>query len=115
MKTPTKEEILEKVNKFLKEEGLDNWGDKTPEKLLEEFILPGLQNSKNTLASLYQYSPTDKAGFVGNLKNKILHKVKNITLNVMERQSMRQQKFNELAYQAILQLVEENKKLRNKS
>ncbi len=76
------------------------------DELLEKFIIPGLENSKNILSSLYQYQPKDKAGLIGKVKNTILNKIRNVVLNVMEKQVMKQQKFNELMYEAVKILAE---------
>ena len=101
------EELLEKVNQIIKNEGFAAPEDLSSSEKLDKYIIPGIQNSKNTLAELYKFSPKDKQGFVGKLKNMILGKVKNITLNVVERESMRQQKFNELTYQALVEMKKE--------
>ena len=106
-------EILNKVDAVLEEEGLaTNATDKSPMNLLEKFIVPGLYASKNTLGNLYKYVPKEKFGFLGKVKNRVIGRIKNIVLNVVERESMSQQKFNELTYQAVLNLTEEVKKLR---
>ncbi|GAB4284436.1 MAG: hypothetical protein Kow0081_1610 [Candidatus Dojkabacteria bacterium] len=100
-----KSNILESAKKYLKEhDPFFKEEEKTQRELMEEFILPGLYNSKNTLGSLYKFVPKQKSGIFGKLKNKFLHKMKNIVINVVERESMRQQKFNELTYQSIMNL-----------
>jgi hypothetical protein len=110
-----KENLLKKVNEILENEGelIEN-NSKNSLDAIEENIIPAMANAKNTLASLYKYAPKDKKGLIGKLKNGILGRLKNITLNVVERQSMQQQKFNELTYNAIELLLKENKELREK-
>jgi hypothetical protein len=107
------ESILQKVNKVLEEDGMQV-PELTPEQKLHEYILPGMQSAKATLASLYSYKPKQYSGILGSIKYKILNKLKHVVLNVVERESMRQQKFNELTTKAIEALLEENKMLKEK-
>lgn len=106
------EEILKKVEEVLKEEGLEFDSKMGNDKILNEFIIPGLQNSKNTLQSLYGFQGRARGGFFGKLKSLFQNKIINTCVNVIEKQSIRQQKFNELTYKAIETLVEENRILR---
>ncbi len=108
----TQEEVLKKVDDLLEKEGL-NKEDLSNDEKLSKYILPSLEQSKSTLSNLYKFQPNSN-GTLGKIKEKILSKLKNIVINVVERESMRQQKFNELTYQAIVALVEENKKLKEK-
>lgn len=106
------EQILQNAKKVLAEEGsLTDANEKTNSELLEEFILPGLKNSQNTLADIY-FSPKNRSGLLGKLKTKIQKVIINTTINVIEKQSMKQQKFNSLTVKAIEALLEENKRLR---
>lgn len=109
----TKEELLKNLDEVLEEEGLSN-PDLTNEEKLNDFILPSLEQSKATLANLYKFEPKNGKGILRKIKYKILSKIKNVTINVVERESMRQQRFNELTYQAIKILVEENEMLKEK-
>lgn len=108
----TSEEILKKVEEVLKEEGLEFDSKMDNEKILNEFIIPGLQNSKNTLQSLYGFQGRARGGVIGKIKSLFQNKIINTCINVIEKQSIRQQKFNELTYKAIETLVDENKKLK---
>ena len=110
---PKSEELLEKVNELLKQEGANVASKKSASELLEEYILPGMMHSKSTLGSLYDYAPRNKSGFVGKLRNKVINKLKRITISTMEKPMIKQQKYNELLYKAIEALVEENKELRS--
>lgn len=78
---------------------------------LQEFVLPGMKNSKDTMASIY-FKSRDRKGLVGKIKTKIQTMIINTVINVIEKQSMKQQKFNTLTYKAIETLVEENTKLK---
>ncbi len=111
----TKEEILEKVDKVLEEEGMDTSGlNLSNEEKLQKYILPSLEQARNTISNLYKYEPKKGSSILGKAKTTILNKLKNIVINVIERESMRQQKFNELTYQALIILVDENKELKKK-
>ncbi|MEP7103787.1 MAG: hypothetical protein ABI721_03700 [Candidatus Dojkabacteria bacterium] len=112
----TEEQILKKTRELLLEEGIDlDRTDKTASEMLEEFILPGLKGSKDTLESIYYMQAKDRGGFLGKIKSIVQRKLINTTINVIEKQSMRQQKFNELTYKAIELLIEENKNLQKTS
>lgn len=109
----TEDEILKKTRELLLEEGIDlDRKDKSASEMLEEFILPGLKGSKDTLESIYYMQVKERGGFFGKLKSMIQRKLVNTTINVIEKQSMRQQKFNELTFKAIELLIAENKNLK---
>ncbi len=94
--------LLKNANNILSmEEGINSEVEVSGKSKLTDFVLPGMLSSKNTLGSLYKFEPASKRGVVGKIKQKILTKMKNIVLNVVERESMKQQKFNELTYNAI--------------
>ena len=102
---PTEKEILSNINKLIEEEGFTSKTNDDPIEKLEKFILPGLLNSKSTLSSIYNWEPsTNKYGILGKLKVFILRRLKNIIVNVFERNAMKQQKFNDLVYEAIITL-----------
>ncbi len=109
------ETLLKNAKNVLEQEGTEvNDLNKSPEEVLKEFILPGLKNSKDTLGSIYTFQTRQRQGFLGKLKTLIQDKLVNTTINVVEKQSMKQQKFNELTFRAIEKLIEENKELREK-
>lgn len=108
------EEILKNVENVLKEEGFDFGDKKTNSEILEEFILPGLKNSKDILQSIYSFQIRSRSGVLGKLKTGLQNKIINTCINVIEKQSMKQQKFNELTFRAIETLVKENKELRER-
>lgn len=107
-----KDKLLKKVNNILEEEGSSN--TETYVNSLDEFLLPGLSKTKDTMSHLYSFQPYPKGGLIGKLKNFILNKIKNIVVNILEKQSMRQQKFNDLTVKAIEELIKENKELKAK-
>ncbi len=109
-------ELLQQVDGVLRSEGMDsaNNSKMTPLEKLEKLIIPAFESSKNVQSSLYAYQPTPGSGLVRRIKNKLLTKVRNVTIAVLERTIMRQQKVNELAYQAIIELKEELKVLKSK-
>src|SRR5688500_2884171 len=109
-KLPSSTEILNNVNEVLANEGADTSNQYTDSlDILEKLILPGLKNSKNTMSSLYKYTPPQKGGILGKFKGMVLIRLRNIILNVVEGESMKQHKFNELTYKAIEELVAEVK------
>lgn len=108
------EKILKNIEGVLEEEGYSTKDDKSNSELLEEYILPGLKNSKDVLGSIYSFQSRERHGFLGRIKSSFQTKIVNTCINVIEKQSMKQQKFNELTYRAIEKLVEENKELRSK-
>lgn len=109
------EELLKKADEYLKKEGVETKKSEiSNEEALNEFILPGLQASKDILSTIYSFHTREKSGIGGKIKNFIQNKIIFTVINVIEKQSMRQQKFNELTYKAIGKLVEENKELKDK-
>jgi hypothetical protein len=106
------EEILKKVNEILEQEGLLENNTTSPAEALDEFILPGLKNSKDILSTIYVFQTRNRTGILGKLKSIVQTKIVNTCINVIERQSMKQQKFNELTFRAIETLTAENKALR---
>ncbi len=107
-----KKELLENVNEILADEGYES-SESESENKLEELILPALATSRDIQSYLYAYEPPSGKGFVRKIKNTLLSKLRNIIVNVLERLTMRQQKFNELTYQALIELTEENKNLKD--
>ncbi len=111
---PKTEEILKRTKELLAEEGIDLENKEiTSEEMLREFILPGIKNSKDVLSSIYTFKSRKRGGALGNFKTKLQNKIINTVINVIEKQGMKQQKFNELTYRAIEKLIEENNYLRN--
>ncbi|MCA9379142.1 hypothetical protein KC640_01825 [Candidatus Dojkabacteria bacterium] len=111
MTTPSSEEILAKTRELLKNEGYDLEDNSTGDKL-DKLIIPALAASRNVQGALYSYEPAYGSSIVRKLKNFVLGKLRNITVAVVEKAIMRQQKVNELTYQAILELQKENAQLR---
>lgn len=106
-----KEKLLKNAEMILEQEGyVDEDNNLSNIEIIEKHILPALKNSKNTLSEILNFESRDRKGIVGKVKSFILGKLKNIVINVVEKQSAKQQKFNELVYQAIEKLVEEKKK-----
>lgn len=89
--------LRNKAKEILKKEGRINASAFDE---FKDFILPGLENSKNILDSIY-FKPPQRVGFFGKIKTLIQNKIINTTINVIEKPSMRQQKFNNLTYNAL--------------
>ncbi len=105
-------ELLKKAESILENEGELNKKDYSPMQKVDEFILPAMQASKDVLSPIYAFKSRGREGFLGKLKTMIQNKIIFTVINVIEKQSMKQQKFNELTFRAIEQLSEENKSLR---
>jgi hypothetical protein len=101
------QKLLENAKKIVESEGNNISKDLSPLEKISKYLIPAMENSKDTLEVLYDYKPREKSGFVGKLKNKILNKIKNVTLSTIEKQAIRQQKYNDLVFQAIENLKKE--------
>jgi len=56
-------ELLSKVNKLLKEEGIDTSNFKMDTKsMLNDYLLPGMKNSKDTLVALKSFKVKERIG-----------------------------------------------------
>lgn len=107
--------LIQKAEEILRNEDPNFQKEEmTTEEIMNEFILPGLKNSKDTLASIYDFKSRSRSGFLGGLKTAFQNKIINTVINVIEKPSMKQQKFNELTYKAIEMLVKENEELKKK-
>lgn len=113
MATPSASELLANVQSVLQSEG--SVAESSNKDKLRELILPALESTRNTHSALYGYEPPHASGFVRKLKNFVLSKFRNVTINVLEQQVMKQQKFNELTYQALLEMSQELDRLKNKN
>lgn len=107
------DKLLKDVKEILKGEGVEE-KVMTRDEVYKEFLLPGLNNSKNILEPLYSFKVNSKSGIIGKLKMAVQSKIVNTCINVLERQSIKQQKFNELTFRSIEKLIEENRELRKK-
>lgn len=108
-------DLVSKAEELLQNEDPNfNKKDMTSDQVLKEFILPGLKNSKDTLGSIYDFKSRSRSGFLGGLKTAFQNKIINTVINVIEKPSMKQQKFNELTYKAIEALIAENEELKKK-
>lgn len=104
-------QLLKNVEAILIEEGVD-LTKKSDSETLEEYILPAMESSKDILSTIYTFQSRGREGFAGKVKTFIQRKIIFTVINVIEKQSMRQQKFNELTYRAVEKLVAENESLK---
>jgi len=104
-------QLLQNAEEILKNEGVD-LSQKTDSETLKEYILPAMESSKDILSSVYAFSSRSREGFLGKIKTKIQQKIIFTVINVIEKQSMRQQKFNELTFRAVEKLIAENEALK---
>jgi len=109
----TPEELMQNAKTVLENEGeLSSADNLSTDQVLKEFILPGLKNSKDTLSSIYTFKSRNREGFFGRFKTFLQSKIIYTVINVIERPSMKQQKYNVLLYKAIENLVKENEELK---
>lgn len=106
------EQLLEKAKEFGKQNGLVEGSDPSMNDKLRSSILPALAASRSVQDSLYSWKPRQGGSFTRRLKSSLLSKIKMVVVNVLERFVNKQQKYNELTYQAIVELASENAKLR---
>ena len=99
---PSAPEMSKKVDKFLESQGFDVQDTDQSDKLAQ--IIKMLETSRNTQNALYSWEPAHGTGLVRGLKNFILKKIKNVVVNILEKYINRQQKFNELTYQALVEI-----------
>jgi hypothetical protein len=99
MAAPSSNEILSKTRVILESEGIKIDRDKDTD-VLSNQILPAMASMRDIQTPLYSWEPIGRGG----AKRNLLVKMRNIIVNVLERTIMRQQKYNELTYQAILEL-----------
>lgn len=106
-------DLVNNAKKILEQEGLNMSDDLTAMEKIEKYLIPAMQNSKDTLEVLYDYKPREKSGFIGKIKNLIINKVKNISLATIEKQAIRQQKYNDLVFQVLENLKKEVESMKN--
>lgn len=104
-------DLLQKAEDYLANEGVDVSG-KSNSETLKEYILPAMESSKDVLSAIYAFQSRGRAGFLGKIKTFVQRKIIFTVINVIEKQSMRQQKFNELTYRAVEKLIAENESLK---
>lgn len=104
-------ELLKNAEEVLKDEGVD-LTKKSNSETLSEYILPAMESSKDILSTIYAFQSRGREGIAGKVKTFIQRKIIFTVINVIEKQSMRQQKFNELTYRAVEKLIEENESLK---
>ncbi len=112
--TNSSSEVLKLASEYLEEEGeITKDAIKSPSEVIKTLIIPGLNNSKNVLSDIY-FKPSERVGFVGKVKSLVQNKIIFTVVNVIEKQSMRQQKFNGLTTKAIENLLVENESLKTR-
>ncbi|BCX13545.1 MAG: hypothetical protein KatS3mg085_077 [Candidatus Dojkabacteria bacterium] len=103
------EMLRSKAKSILKKEGKLK---ESNENFLKNFILPGLEASKNILETIY-FKPPKRFGLMGKIKTFVQEKIIFTTINVIEKPSMRQQKFNNLTFKAIEEITKEIENLKS--
>lgn len=112
LKNDQSDQILSKLDQFLKEKGLSEGGEPMDEKTkLTQFGLPALNATKGILQDIHSYRPPTGGSFTRVLKNKIINLIKNVSISTVELAVIKQNKFNELTSQFIVYLMSENERL----
>ncbi len=112
---PTEQELIANAEKLLADEGKWKSGEQNLAEAFRDFILPALKSSKDTLHTIYYKGfIRDRSGILGKIKTTIQMKIVNSVIATIEKQSQKQQKFNELTYRSIEILVDEIEKLKKK-
>jgi hypothetical protein len=110
-----KDQLLTALHSYLDEKGLSETTAQLDNSTkLREYGLPALAATKAILQDIHTYRPPTGGGIARTIKNKIIAVVKNVTISTMELAMIKQNKFNELTYQFIELLLEENKELKAK-
>ncbi len=104
-------DLIKNAEEILVNEGVDV-SKKSDSETLKEYILPAMESSKDILSTIYAFNSRSREGFLGKIKTKIQQKIIFTVINVIEKQSMRQQKFNELTFRAVEKLIAENESLK---
>ena len=106
------EELIDKVNEVLANEGMPLKKDKINQlEMIEKYALPALENLKEIQSGLYNEFFIGSKGPLGKLKAMIIRKIANVSRNTVELSLMRQQKFNDNVALILEYLVEENKRI----
>jgi hypothetical protein len=100
-------QLRKQAKKILKDEGVVTVEEYNE---LSDLVLPGLETSKNILETI-QFKPPQRFGLLGKIKNFIQRKIIFTVINVIEKQSMRQQKFNSLSFKAFKILEQDIERL----
>lgn len=79
---------------------------------LNKFGLTTLSATKNILGDIYAYTPPQGAGILRKVKNKIINVVRNVTISTIESAIIKQNKYNEVNFQLVEHLMQENLELR---
>jgi hypothetical protein len=112
---PTEQELIQRAEDILNDEGKLRNANQSIEETFREFILPALRSSKDTLHTIYYKGfVRDRGGLFGGIRSKIQMKIVNTVISTIEKQSQKQQKFNELSYRSIELLVEELESIKAK-
>jgi hypothetical protein len=105
-------ELLERAENYLKD--INKFSEKKDNHAtLTEYILPAMEASKDTISSIYGFTTRKREGFFGKIKSLIQNKIVFTVINVIEKQSTKQQKFNELTFRAVENLIQENSELKS--
>lgn len=110
---PNSAQILQNADDLLTAEGYENAADGSRDKL-RDLVIPALTSAKDIQTSFYSWQPTQGNALIRVGKSLVLGRLKNIIINVLDKMVTRQQKYNELMFQAVQELAKENAELKAK-
>ncbi len=105
------EKLLGDIRSELKAEGVKLNSSQDQQELIDKYIIPALESSKDIQRHLYTGFTSD-GNMLRRIKNKVIQKIANVTRNTVEKSFMKQQKFNDNVFQLLGYLLNENKKLK---
>ncbi|MCS7317170.1 MAG: hypothetical protein NZZ41_02455 [Candidatus Dojkabacteria bacterium] len=104
------EVLLSKLNQFIREKDILNLADRDivdsdrdRDRDNMRYLLNALDSTRNILSALNMFIKS-RRGVIGKIKSIIEKIVKNISLNLLETVLVRQNKFNDILYYAIVNL-----------
>lgn len=98
---PSGEELLEKVTGILDEHGLSQPKVAARTVLDEATLWRALGDNKDVQKYLYSWQPPQSQKVLQRAKNKIVGKLRNIIVNVLERFVVKQDGYNQFVYKVL--------------
>lgn len=113
VKVDNQKSILQRVNEFLKDQGVELTAQKSQKEVIEQYILKTLRNNKEIQKDLYTPITFASDNKLRKLKNFVINKIANITRNTVEKSLTKQQKYNDNVLLVLEYLITENQQLRS--
>lgn len=98
---PSSEDLLQKVAGILDEHGLSQPKVDAGTVLDEATLWRALGDNKDVQKYLYSWQPTQSPKMLARAKNKIVGKLRNVIVNVLERFVVKQDNYNQFVYKVL--------------